>query len=154
MELNPVARGFKELVVELELHKELFDNTYLRYTNYAEDSEEQRLSWEIMNAHFRHFQNSFISFLKYIKHDLATASTDIKSTNCMTTDTEESRISACHRLIQYDFHGSNSKSEATSVDELVSLVHAVAEVSKNLLTRYWDELVHISLAEPETPPGL
>jgi hypothetical protein len=161
--LNHVVKDLEEHISDLDLHKSRVDNTYGRYTVYVEESEEQRLSHQILNAHFRHFQKALASFLHYIKYEQITSPKKTDSFDGDNTrDVTEPRISACQQLLQYDFGGSNTDSNtnvdklATSicVDELVSLVRTVCDVSKNLARRYWDEEVRISLAGPGTPPAL
>jgi hypothetical protein len=161
--LNHVVKDLEEHISDLDLHKSRIDDTYERYTIYVKESEEQRLSRQILNAHFRHFQKALASFLQYIKYEQITSPMKTDSFDLDNTrDVTEPRISACQQLLQYDFGGSNADSKAnvdklaTSIcmDELVSLVRTACDVSKNLTKRYWDEEVRISLAGPGTPPAL
>lgn len=149
------VKALEGLISDLRLHKSRIDCTYERYTKYGELSEERKLSLEILKAHIGYFQKSFVSFLEYIKYGMDTPSASIKST-------EEPRISACQRILEYNIGGSKMelKSDVDQavpllwVDELVSLVRTVCEVSRNLARKYWDEEVRISLAGPGTPPAL
>src|SRR5947207_12509386 len=99
--LDNMGKDLEQLISELDLHKSRIEDTYQRFTNYSQDSEERQLSSEIFNTHFGHFKEVFVKFLEYIKDvHLTTPSGDpkpkaqfeaVKTAN----SSEESNISAC-----------------------------------------------------------
>jgi hypothetical protein len=152
--LDDVSRTLQQLISVIDGHKSHLDGTYQRYIKYRQNTEEQRLSWQIFNSHICHFQKSFIKLLIYINNEeWMNLSGEIETyTPCnwvkLPKLTSTSDAGVCKRLLQYNPVGSLSNAisdydlvNSSCVEELGDLARKVSTISKTIARKYWNEKV-------------
>lgn len=157
-----LATALRDFVAQLDHHKFLIQNTFLRYNTYQDTTEEKRISKEIFDQHVRHFNEAFRKFGKYLfdtrglrcHKDDSVCSESVFS--CLLADLERQEdcsgitlayMDICLEIL--DFKGSEAEGQQMSVSRVVELVHSAHAISKDLAIRHWNGASPVHLTEEE-----